>query len=202
MRQISDNSQTQKWNKLYSEGAEYKPLNQIFFEKILDETIKMTGSRPKTALDLGCGTGDSIERFVEAGIETTGIDCSGVALKTVVEKGINAKIIQENLENIGANKEIKRQYDFLLCKLTIAFIEDKENFLASVKDMMGQKSVFCIMTPVLYKDIEYSKEDKPGIAVGYEEFRKLLKSKFKKIVEFHHDYFGKKGDTITFLTTR
>lgn len=64
---------------------------------------------------------------------------------------------------------------------------------------MGASSVFVLATPVLYKGVEYAKEDKPGIAVDFLETQKLLAQSFSQIEIFDHEYFGDKGETVTFL---
>lgn len=188
----------EKWDGLFSKGAAYKPLNVVFAGKLLERVRDISGKKPESVLDLGCGTGNSLRTLKEAGItDVAGVDCSKVALEEAGKTLSNCELALCDMnEGLG---EDGKQYDLLLCKLTIAFIEDKGKFLSSAKNLMHDSSVLCIITPVLHEGIAYVKEDKPGIAVKYNEFRALLDKTFGTVEEFHHDYHGERGDIMTFL---
>lgn len=161
----------------------------------------MAGAEPGSALDLGCGTGETLAKLKSVGIEdVAGIDCSEVALDEA-----RKQLPDESLHCCDLNDAVfpaERQFDLIICKLTVAFVADKESFLNKVSALMHEKSVLCIITPVLHESLEYTKEDKPGIAVKYPEFKALLESRFGNVEELHHDYTGERGDLVTFLAIK
>jgi len=174
-----------RWDKLYNEGAKYKILNEEFLNKLLIEIEKKSKKKPKTMIDLGCGTGDSLIKFIEKGFNVIGIDFSKIALKKAKDSlnklGFDAKLIQMDLNNLNIGK----QADVIFCKLVLAFIKNKVEFFKKVKTMMYEHSSFILITPVLHKGIKYTKSDKPGIAIDFEELKKLLSDDFfiNKIVQ-------------------
>lgn len=180
-------------------GAKYRPLNELLLSRIIKKAETLTKHKIKTILDLGCGTGDVLVQFKKRGFKSIGVDFSAVALAKAKEKNLpNVKLIRRNLNSLlNFNKE--KNINFILCKLTIAFVENQKKFLKDVKKIMTDKTVFCIITPVLHTGVEYTKADKSGIAVEYTEFKKLLKLYFNKIIEFNHEYIGERVHIITFL---
>jgi len=189
-----------KWDKLYSEGENFKPLNEIYLNLLIAEIEKLAGKKPKNAIDLGCGTGDALLKFAKHDLTVTGIDGSEVAVsmanKILHTNGYSASSVTvSDLETIA----VEGTFDVILCKLVYAFIKNKENFLAGVRKMMTENSVFVLMTPVLYKDRVYSLTDKPGIAVPFDDTFEILKKQFSTVQIFNHEYFGNNGDTVTFL---
>lgn len=59
---------------------------------ILDLTIERL--RPRTVLDLGCGTGQSLDYFLERGVDATGIENSTIAIRNAKHP---ERIVQANL---------------------------------------------------------------------------------------------------------
>ena len=201
------------WNKIYLGGKDFSPINIILLDRILTAVQQLREkrgeeSRPKNAVDLGCGTGDALVKLVEKGLEIQGIDSSTVAIeksRELIEKrGLNNKVVltKLDLENIPIEKIVYNPTDIVLCKLTYAFIHNKKKFLKTVYDILAGVGVFVLMTPVLHKNLTYDVYDKPNIAVDLEETVELLKNIFASVHIFHHDYFGEKGDEVTFLVTK
>lgn len=189
-----------KWDELYSNGAKYTPLNELYLQRLLEEIERTSKKKPTTVIDLGCGTGDALIKFAKNGLSGFGFDMSEIAINIAKEKlseqGIrNIKVSVQDLDTL----DFRQTADVILCRLTYAFIAQKENFLETVKGLMAAHSVFVLTTPVLHKDMEYTKEDKPGIAVDFLETQKLLKHMFSSVKIFNHEYFGDKGETVTFL---
>lgn len=189
------------WDNIFKKGSNFKPLNELYLNTILDKIKKERKKKIKTVIDLGCGTGDSLSKFAQKGYTVSGIDISNVALKKAAELFKKQGLEKIDLQCMDLNKlDITNKADIIFSKLMIAFIKDKDAFLKNVKKMMNKDSFFVLITPVLYKDIKYSKNDKTKIAVDFNEINKLLKNNFKKVIVFHHDYFGDKGDAVTFIT--
>lgn len=190
-----------KWDKIFFEkNPKYKPLNEIRLKELLKKIKSLINREPKTVVDLGCGTGDALVKFKKVGLDVTGVDFSKVALDKAKEllkeeHVYDVEVILDDLDSLS----VKKEADIYFCKLVYAFLKDKERFLERVKDLMSDESVFILITPVLHKSIDYTKEDKPGIAVDFEEINKLLKEKFSKVEELYHDEFGDRGDTVTYL---
>lgn len=61
--------------------------------KIIDEVIKMF--KPETILDVGCGTGVSLQYFLQKGVDATGVENSKLAIK---QSAVSNKIIRHNLK--------------------------------------------------------------------------------------------------------
>lgn len=188
-----------KWNRIYLDGAKYKPLNELFLNLILSESEKLSGGKIKTAIDLGCGTGDSLIKLGRKGMDIVGVDVSSVALEqakqALHEADLQAQLINSDLETF----EAQDHFDLVLCKLVLAFIKNQQAFIEKIKKLMEDDSIFILMTPVLHEGINYSVEDKPGIAIDYKFVRNLLENNFSIVKELHHEYFGEKGDLVTFI---
>lgn len=189
-----------KWDKIFSEGVDFTPLNQVFLNNLLSFIKNKIDSDPKTMIDLGCGTGDTLIKFSKKGLNVEGMDSSEVALEKAKESLSKEGIDGVKLSNVDLNNLVlDKKYDLILCKLTYAFIDDKESFLEEVKKGMTHKSVFILITPVLHKGIEYLPEDKPGIAVDIEETNEILIRHFSNSEIFHHNYYRDKIDETTFV---
>lgn len=189
-----------KWDTIFSEGTNFTPLNEIFLDNLLNAIKNKSNHDPKTLIDLGCGTGDAIIKFSKKGLNVVGIDSSEIALKIAKENLEKNNITNIQLKNIDLNNlDISGKYDIILCKLTYAFIENKEDFLKKISNIMDDNSVFILITPVLHNNIEYLPKDKPGIAVDLDNTNKLLLKIFSKVEIFNHNFFQEKIDETTFL---
>lgn len=189
-----------KWDTIFAEGTKFTPLNEVYLGRLLETIEKQTGKTPKDIIDLGCGDGGALIQFARRGFKVTGIDFSEVGLAKAKEalEGAGISGVELRLVNLD-EMEIQDKADIIFCKLTYAFVEDKEKFLQAVKNLMREQSVFVLITPVLHKGVEYLKEDKPGIAVDYEETHQLLKKHFARVDVFHSNYFGERNEATTFL---
>ncbi len=194
-------NKSKKWDKLYAGGTKYRQLNKIFLDRLINKVEKIIGSRIKIVIDLGCGTGDAIDQFEKRGYEVIGVDFSSIAIAKAKEKNPKAQFIEHDL-NLLNKLYFKKRVDLIICKLTIVFIKDKEKLLKRVRMLMNKNSVFCLITPVLHPDIDYSAEDKPGVAVDYKEIKELLNKIFRKVIEFHDEFVGEKMHIVTFLAIK
>jgi len=201
------------WEKVFQDGKDFSPLNLVFLEKLLERISSLRKKRgcekpPATLVDFGCGTGDTILKFAARGIAAQGIDWSRRALDkaklNAQKKSLEEKVVWTLLDlgEISVSKIVHNPSDLIVSKLTYAFIDQKEKFLNSVVKLLSPCSVFILITPVLHQGFIYSDADKPKIAVDFEETKKLLEKNFGYVEEFHHDYFGEKGDEVTFLVMK
>ncbi|MDD5355067.1 MAG: class I SAM-dependent methyltransferase [Candidatus Omnitrophica bacterium] len=81
------------------------PGASLFPVKLLDKTIELFN--PKTVLDLGCGTGKSLDYFISKNIEAIGIEGSKLAISRALHP---EKIIKFNLERC---LHLNRRFDLI-----------------------------------------------------------------------------------------
>jgi 2-polyprenyl-3-methyl-5-hydroxy-6-metoxy-1,4-benzoquinol methylase len=195
------NEKQTKWDEGFKAGRDYNPMNEIILDLILNEVE----NDKKNAIDLGCGTGDAVIKLAKRGMTVRGTDWSPEALHKAQERaeteGVAEKIsLQEVDLNMLAEADLEKgQVDVILCKLVIAFVTDKKAFCDEVKTLLNKDGVFVIQTPVLHESVEYTPEDKPGIAVNYIEFKNMLQEVFSNVSVFNHSYYSERGDLVTFL---
>ncbi len=188
------------WDNVFKEKKGFSPMNLILLNRVLDfvKSYKI----PKMALDVGCGSGDLVLKLSKLGLDTTGIDFSDVALektKSLIEDNkIQAKLIKIDLNNSKFSISLAERFDIIFCKLVYAFISDKEMFFENIKNLLSENGSFILITPVLYKGIEYDKRLK-GISVDYEETLFLLKKHFKSTKVFTENFFEEKGVGVVFI---
>lgn len=193
--------QQKKWNESFKTGRDYNPINELLLDLVLDSI----SNKKEAAIDLGCGTGDAVVKLVKRGFTLTGVDWSLDALEKAQERasvsGVSEKttFIESDLNNLTNVNLIKNEADVVLCKLVIAFVSDKKQFCKEVKQLLNSKGVFVLQTPVLHKTVKYSSEDKPEIAIDYEEIKSILAEVFSEVIEFNHSYYSERGDLVTFL---
>ena len=115
-----------------------KYVNYDEWYKFLIMFIKKNG----TVLDLGCGTGEFIWRFLRDGFSVVGVDLSEKMLemseKKLLKKNFanNYKLVKENIinyENINENNEIQ-QVDYIICNFdTVNYLKNEKEFLKFIK---------------------------------------------------------------------
>ncbi|NQT50240.1 class I SAM-dependent methyltransferase [Candidatus Kuenenbacteria bacterium] len=192
-----------KWDKIFQNNPKYKPLNELFLSKLLQKIQTEINPSPKTIIDLGCGISETVIQFAQKGFNVTGIDFSHVALEKLQHKIDVCKLKNITLIHADLNDyKIKLEPDIILCNLVYTFIDNKEFFLKNVSDCMKKNSVFILITPVKHKGVKYTVVDKPGIAVGFDETLKKVKSFFSSVNIYHHDYIGFREDYVTFLVKK
>src|SRR6266568_9194203 len=111
------------WNSIYQSGRDYRPMNLLLLDNILAQ-VPRSEARTKTALDIGCGTGDLAIKLAERGYQVTGIDLSDVAIdqarKRAADQGVTEKteFLAANIAAIGASAKLPGQpFDLITCKL-------------------------------------------------------------------------------------
>lgn len=98
-REISDNS-------IFTREEEMS-MCSIFPKEILDLTIELF--RPRTILDVGCGTGISLDYFTGKGIEVRGLEGSALA----ISKARHAPLIQRH--DLNEPLDLGEKFDLVWC---------------------------------------------------------------------------------------
>jgi len=197
------NEKQTKWDESFKAGRDYNPMNEI----LLDLLLSQTNNDKEIAIDLGCGTGDAALKLAQRGMTVIGTDWASDAIEKasnrIKEAGFSEEVSFKavDLNLLHETNFEKGKADVVLCKLVIAFVEDKKLFCETVKTLLNSNGVFIIQTPVLHNDVQYTPEDKPGIGVNYKEFKTTLNEVFSEVSEFNHSYYGERGDLVTFLVT-
>lgn len=186
------------WDEIFNKGVDFSPLNEVFLNTLLDRVENISHKKPQSLLDVGCGTGDTLRKFEARGFDVQGVDYSEVALgKTNISPD---RLVLMDLDALDTSK--LHAADLIMAKLVIAFIKDKETFLKKIQSIMKDDTVFALLTPVLYSNIQYTSEDKLNIAVPFDDINTLLKKIFSKVEIFDHNYFGARGDMVTYLCSK
>lgn len=195
----------ERWDSIYKSNREFAPLNNIFLDLILRYFFSSGKVSSKKAIDIGGGTGVDALKFLKRGFYVEIVDWSSAGLETakkdIADAGFNKEVAytEMDIDELDTSKLSNIPADIILCKLTYAFIKDKEKFLKKIKGILTANNIFILMTPVLYKNYTYSEEDKPGIAVDFEETKSLCETIFSNVEVFHHNYFQENGDLTTFI---
>ena len=95
-----------------------------------------------TILDLGCGTGEFLWRFLKDGFSVVGVDLSKKMLEISEKKLLrnnlvnNYKLVKENIinyDNINKKNEIK-QVDYIICNFdTVNYLKNEKEFLKFIE---------------------------------------------------------------------
>lgn len=107
---------------------------------------KYSRQRPKTILDLGCGTGGYTFPLVQKGYQLTAIDASLPMLRKAEEKqnALHTRIrfYQKNLQDF----QLKRKFDVVVCMFSVIdyLIKDKDiaKALKNIRGHMKKDSLF------------------------------------------------------------
>ena len=115
-----------------------KYVNYDEWYKFLRMFIKKNG----TVLDLGCGTGEFIWRFLRDEFSVVGVDLSEKMLEMSAKKLLkknfanNYKLVKENIvnyENINENNDIQ-QVDYIICNFdTVNYLKNEKEFLKFIE---------------------------------------------------------------------
>lgn len=149
------------WNKVYKAGRKFTPVSEI----VLDN-LQLTG---KTALDIGCGTGELTRQLKARGFSVTGIDPSEYAIEQA------KRIDREILYFTGKFEQsaLDGRYDVIVVNKVLAFVENPKGFLEKAKGLLNDGGKLVLITPVMYKDYKYN-EHLAAISIDYEKLTAIL----------------------------
>lgn len=135
---------TEFWNESYRNGFNYRQISDSDLELLLS---KMT-IKPKTALDVGCGTGDLARQLDNQQIITTAIDLSDEALKLARKYSQpNIRFINFDIENDSISTLGK--YDLVTMKLVFKFIKNKSDIIQKIRKLLNNNGYLIVINPVI-----------------------------------------------------
>ena len=104
------------WNK-FAAGAAAR----------LQSFIRLRGIKPKTVLDLACGTGELEKLMAKSGLEFVGVDLSGGMLRVARGKCRRTRFIKDDIAAI----RLKKEFDLVL------LLFDSANHMRSMRHLDG-----------------------------------------------------------------
>jgi len=168
------------WSSVYENGGDFRVLTPSELTDIFQHLPK--GSLARSALDIGCGTGQLTRDLWFRGCSVKGVD---PALKAIeIAQDASSRISDDSLVYVASDISgvtSTERYDLIFCKLVFAFIEDKENFLDTLKSHMYPHSSFIMISPVLGSKIS---KTKPFICVDHDLALEQLKKKFDVVYTY------------------
>lgn len=176
----------QHWNKYYDQGRDFNLISFITINKLLSTYPQ---DAPKTALDIGCGTGQLTRELWHRGFKVSGADVSESAitiarsLTTVPTTELCYK--QADIEEDGTIDLPFQPYGLITCKAVYSFMHDKPAFLKKVAQLLDDKGIFVVITPLLAT----TPPEKAGIAVGTEDID-LLREYFTQVAWYEERELG------------
>ena len=149
----------ERWDSIHKSNREFAPLNNIFLDLILRYFFSSGEVSAKKVIDIGGGgTGVDALKFLKRGFHVEIVDWSLVGLemakKEISEAGFDEEVVytEMDIDELDITKFSNVPADIVLCKLTYAFIKDKEKFLKKIKGILTANNVFILITPVLHKN--------------------------------------------------
>lgn len=167
----------QHWNNYYDQGRDFMLISSLTMNRFLDF---YPAEAPKTALDIGCGTGQLARELWHRGFKVTGVDVSKSAVKAAssLTTAPTSELFykQMDIEKDDVADLPFQPYGLITCKLVYAFMRDKPAFLNKITQLLGNKGIFVVITPLL----ETTPSEKKGIAVSPEDIH-VLRRHFDQI---------------------
>ncbi len=138
-------------------AASYDRLtNDVDYEATVafyQEILNREGLKPRTAVDLACGTGSVTAILVRMGLEVTGVDLSEemltVAQQKLMEQNLNARFVLQNLRELY----LPRGVDLAVCALdSLDYITDPDDCAEAIRRVYkalnpGGIFIFDVNTP-------------------------------------------------------
>lgn len=136
------------WSKQYKTGHDYQLISSQAISRFLTHT---NPSVPRTALDIGCGTGQMTRELYHRGYRVVGLDVSAEAItqaKTLTAVPDDQLIyMHTDIEREDLAQLPHVPYGLITCKLVYAFIKDKPAFLERVIQLLAPGGSFVVITP-------------------------------------------------------
>lgn len=174
------------WNATYSKGRKYPQFSDAFLDELLTLLSRKYGLKDlSNVVDIGCGRGELAIQLAKRGIKVTGFDSSEKALETARAKAAKADVdsliqfIKTDIDKFEDNKlkEEIAKAQLVICKLVIAFLNNRAEFLKKLKHNMKDEALLLLQTPV-FLDKEGLTNHLSSISVPKKQFENELKEIF------------------------
>lgn len=136
---------------IWGEDPEFSgPRNWYRESLIINEILKH--KKKGKILDFGCGSGNTLLRFLKKGFQGIGIDVSKPAIK-FFEKIIKNNNFQKNAkleignEELLFSKKYRNYFDIIICGETLEHIKDDKNIVKGFFEVLKKGGICAISVP-------------------------------------------------------
>ncbi|MFI9228657.1 class I SAM-dependent methyltransferase [Streptomyces rimosus] len=139
-----------QWHQHYADGRSFRPLIEPERRFLADRLPARPGAR---ALDVGCGTGELACYLHALGYSVLGIDYapSAIDASRQAAAGLGAGIIFRllDIEAPGPYFRPDPGFDLVTCRLSYAFLRDRDAFHHRVRRLLRPGGALCVMTQLV-----------------------------------------------------
>lgn len=153
------------WDSVYRAGTDFTQLSETDVRQLLGY---LPAATPRTALDIGCGTGALVRQLHQAGLDAIGVDPSEEAVAQARKNDPEGEYL------VGDISSAEGVFGVITCKLVYAFIEDKEQFLEEVAKRLDPHGFFLVLAPTHGHPVN----NKKAIHVDRETMYRQLRTRF------------------------
>ncbi len=174
------------WNREYRFGFDYTHITGENLDRIL--SFLPPNNAQKIALDLGSGKGQLARELHERGFSVTGLDLSYEAVK-MARANSDPRDVHYEVADFETDFSAKfAAADLVTCRFVYAFIENRQSFLQSVRNLLKADGRFVVVNPLKSSVPDYKK----GIALESRQVHSELADYFEIVdyyVEDDDEYF-------------
>lgn len=119
-------------------------LGKNNFDKWTDKLI--AGIKFKSVLDVCCGTGNQLVKYMRSGADVTGVDVSREALKIAEGRANGVKLINVAMEDMFTHLDIKdKSFDLISCFYGLYYSRDVNKTLCEMFDHLSDSGSILIV---------------------------------------------------------
>lgn len=134
-----------------------------------------------SVLDIGCGTGMSLEPFLDCTRNRVGIDISENMLKKAREKGLYQDLHQADA--IAWLEETQQYFDLILCFDMTVYIGDLEPMFSAIFDALEPNGLFLLSTEKLEQDDDFALLKTERFSHANHYIEKLCQDRFEIVAQ-------------------
>ncbi len=129
--------------------AFFREVEDYRFSKLsyLAKRVDFSGYAGKRVLDVGCGLGNDLSRFVSGGSEGVGIDISPIAIqlskKNFEYRNLSAEIVEMDGENMSFEDS---SFDVVYCHTVLHFTPNPEALVQEIYRVLNPGGLAILMT--------------------------------------------------------